>query len=172
MAVVKLFTTGVSLILCYANHISRLGNVFDDAMTSVRCVLQAMWDLPGRLTSSGSLTCRRWTTMPRTKRERSVIQDRLTLEVTMVENRPKCTCLCCNNFRFHHTKQTHENLVSLDSWQIFLDRVYFSLHRFSDKFFAVECQKHLIQLLPIFGRFYVLIEWIYASIHKVLYTLH
>ena len=74
--------------------------------------------------------------------------------MTRAENRPKCTCLCCNNFHFHHTKLTRENLVSLDSWQIFLDRIYFSLCRFSDRFFAVEFKKHVIQLLPIFGRFY------------------
>ena len=67
------------------------------------------------------------------------------------ENRPKCACLCCNNFHFHHTKLTRENFVSLDSWQIFLDRVYFSLRRFSDRFFVFK--KHMIQL-PIFGRFY------------------
>ena len=77
----------------------------------------------------------------------------LTLQVTRAENRPKCTCLCCNNFHFHHAKLTRENLVSLDSWQIFLDRVYFFL-TFSDWFFAVEFKKHVIQLLPIFGRFY------------------
>ena len=39
----------------------------------------------------------------------------LTLQVTRAKNRPKCTCLCCNNFNFHHTKLTWENLVSLDS---------------------------------------------------------
>ena len=83
-----------------------------------------------------------------------IIAYTLTLQVTRAENRPKCTCLCCNNFHFHHTKLTRENFVSLDSWQIFLDRVYFSLRWFSDRFFAVEFKKHVIQLLPIFGRFY------------------
>ena len=78
----------------------------------------------------------------------------LTLEVTRAENRPKCTCLCCNNFYFHHTKLTCENLVSLESWPIFLDCAYIFLHSFSDRFFAVEFKKHVIQLLPIFGRFY------------------
>ena len=73
----------------------------------------------------------------------------LTLEVTRVENWPKCTCLCCNNFHFHHTKLTRKNSVSLDSPQIFLYRVYFSLSRFSDRFFAVEFKKHVIQLLPL-----------------------
>ena len=34
------------------------------------------------------------------------------------------------------------------------DRVYFSLHRFSDRFFTIEFTKHVILLLPIFGRFY------------------
>ena len=66
----------------------------------------------------------------------------------------KCTCLGCNNFHYHHTKLIREHFVSLDSWQIFLDCVYFSMHRFSDRFFAVEFKKHVIQLLPIFGRFY------------------
>ena len=84
----------------------------------------------------------------------SLTQSQLTLEVTRAENRPKCTCLCCNNVHLHHTKLTRENFVSLDSWQIFLGRVYFSLRRFGDRFFAVEFTKHVIQLLPIFGRFY------------------
>ena len=60
----------------------------------------------------------------------------------------------CYKFHFHHPKQTHENLLSLDSWQIFLDRVYFSLRRFSDRFYTVEFKKNVIQLMPIFGRFY------------------
>ena len=43
-----------------------------------------------------------------------------------------------SKIHFHHTKLTHENVVSLDSWQICLDRVYFSLHRFSDRFFTAK----------------------------------
>ena len=69
----------------------------------------------------------------------------LTLEVTRDEHRPKCSCHCCNHFHFHHTKLTREHLVSVDSRQIFLDRVYFSLPRFSDRIFAVKFKKHVIQ---------------------------
>ena len=67
---------------------------------------------------------------------------------------PNAPVSVVKKIHFHHTKLTWETLISLDSWQIFLDRVYFSLHRFSDMFFTVEFTKDMIQLLPIFGRFY------------------
>ena len=49
--------------------------------------------------------------------------------------------------------------------QIFLDYVYFSLHRFHDRFFTIKFTKRVMLLLPTLGRFY------YALMNEFIHPL-